>query len=108
MFETGLSDFHKLVVTPLKSNFPKFPPQKRIIIMIIIIIIIIILMIIVIMIIIIIIIIIIITMIIIIITYRSYKILSNDLLRDYLNSLASKENMNLKIISLTSFTKMFI
>ena len=105
MFETGLSDFHKLVVTPLKSNFPKFPPQKRIIIMIIIIIIIIILMIIVIMIIII---IIIITMIIIIITYRSYKILSNDLLRDYLNSLASKENMNLKIISLTSFTKMFI
>ena len=106
MFETGLSDFHKLVVTPLKSNFPKFPPQKRIIIMIIIIIIIIILMIILIMIIIII--IIIIMMIIIIITYRSYKILSNDLLRDYLNSLASKENMNLKIISLTSFTKMFI
>ena len=46
--------------------------------------------------------------IIIIITYRSYKIFSNDLLRDYLNSLASKENMNLKIISLTSFTKMFI
>ena len=86
MFETGLSDFHKLVVTPLKSNFPKSPPQKRIIMIIIIIIIIMI----------------------IIITYRSYKIFSNDLLRDYLNSLASKENMNLKIISLKSFTKMFI
>ena len=84
MFETGLSDFHKLVVTPLKSNFPKSPPQKRIIMIIIIIIMI------------------------IIITYRSYKIFSNDLLRDYLNSLASKENMNLKIISLKSFTKMFM
>ena len=27
-FETGLSDFHKLVVTVLKSTFPKSPPQK--------------------------------------------------------------------------------
>ena len=29
VFETGLSDFHKLVVTPLKSNFPKSPPKKK-------------------------------------------------------------------------------
>ena len=27
VFETGLSDFHKLVVTVLKSNFPKLPPN---------------------------------------------------------------------------------
>ena len=27
MFETGLSDFHKLVVTVLKSTFPKSPPK---------------------------------------------------------------------------------
>ena len=27
VFETGLSDFHKLVVTVLKSTFPKSPPK---------------------------------------------------------------------------------
>ena len=27
MFETGLSDFHKLLVTVLKSTFPKSPPK---------------------------------------------------------------------------------
>ena len=27
MFEKGLSDAHKLVVTVLKSTFPKFPPN---------------------------------------------------------------------------------
>ena len=27
VFETGLSDFHKLVVTVLKSTFPKLPPK---------------------------------------------------------------------------------
>ena len=27
LFETGLSDFHKLVVTVLKSTFPKSPPK---------------------------------------------------------------------------------
>ena len=27
MFETGLSDFHKLVVTVLKSTFPKSPSK---------------------------------------------------------------------------------
>ena len=27
MFETGLSDFHKLVVTALKSSFPKSPSK---------------------------------------------------------------------------------
>ena len=83
MFETGLSDFHKLVVTPLKSNFPKFPPQKRIIIMIIIIIIIIILMIIVIMIIIIIIIIIMMIIIIIIIYIGSKHMVSISVFIDF-------------------------
>ena len=29
VFETGLSDFHKLVVTVLKSTFPKSPPQNN-------------------------------------------------------------------------------
>ena len=43
-----------------------------------------------------------------IITYRSYKNFSNDLLRDDLNSLLSKENMTLKFTSLTSFTKIFM
>ena len=69
MFETGLSDFHKLVVTVLKSTFPKSSPN---------------------------------------IIYKSYKIFSNDLLRDDLNSLLSKENMTLEFTSLTSFTKIFI
>ena len=27
IFETGLSDFHKIVVTVLKSTFPKLPPN---------------------------------------------------------------------------------
>ena len=67
VFKSGLSDFHKLVVTVLKSTFPKSLPK--------------------------------------IITYRSYKNFSNDLLRDYLNSLLSKENMTLECISLKSFTK---
>ena len=40
-----------------------------------------------------------------IITHRSFKNISNDLLRDDLNSLLRKENMNLQITSLTSFTK---
>ena len=70
MFETGLSDFHKLVVTVLKSTFPKSPPK--------------------------------------VITYRSYKSFSNDLFRDDLNSLLSKENMTLDFTSLASFTKIFI
>ena len=69
VFETGLSDFHKLVVTVLKSTFPKSPPK--------------------------------------IITYRSYKNFSNDLFRNDLNSLLSKENMTLEFTSLTSFTKIF-
>ena len=54
---TGLSDFHKLVVTILKSTFPKSPPK--------------------------------------IIASRCYKNFSNDLFRDNLNSLLSKENMTL-------------
>ena len=70
VFETGLSDFHKLVVTVLKSTFPKSPPK--------------------------------------VITYRSYKSFSNDLFRDDLNSLLSKENMTLDFTSLASFTKIFI
>ena len=70
VFETGLSDFHKLVVTVLKSTFPKSPPK--------------------------------------IITYRSYKNFSNDLFRDDLNSLLSKENMTRDFTSLASFTKIFI
>ena len=70
MFETGLSDFHKLVVTVLKPTFPTSPSN--------------------------------------IITYRNYKNFSNDLLRDYFNSLLSKENMSLEFTSLTSFTKIFI
>ena len=70
VFETGLSDFHKLVVTFLKRIFPKSPPK--------------------------------------IILYGSCKKFSNDLLRDDSNSLLSKENMNLKITSLTNFTKIFI
>ena len=69
MFETGLSDFHKLVVTVLKSTFPKSSPN---------------------------------------IIYKSYKIFSNDLLRDDLNSLLSKENMTLEFTGLATFTKIFI
>ena len=57
VFMTGLSDFHKLVVTILKSTFPKSPPK--------------------------------------IIASRCYKNFSNDLFRDNLNSLLSKENMTL-------------
>ena len=66
VFKTGLSDFHKLVVTVLKSTFPKS------------------------------------------LLNRSYKNFSNNLLRDYLNSLLSKENMTLEFTSLTSITKIFI
>ena len=40
-------------------------------------------------------------------TYKSYKNLSNDLLRDDFNSLLCKENMTLEFTSLTSFTKIF-
>ena len=70
MFETGLSDFHKLSVTVLKSTFPKSSAK--------------------------------------IITYRSYKNFSNDLFRDNLNSLLSKENMTHDFTSLASFTRIFI
>ena len=70
MFETGLSDFDKLVVTVLKSTFPKSPSKIR--------------------------------------THRRYKNFLNDLLQDDLNSLLSKENVNLEIASLTNFTKTFI
>ena len=70
VFETGLSDTQKLVVTVLKFNIPKSPSK--------------------------------------LITYKSYKNFSNDLLRDDLNSLLRKENMNLEITNLTSFTKIFV
>ena len=70
VFGTGLSDFHKLVVTVLKSTSPKSPGK--------------------------------------IIIYRSYKNFSNDLFREDLNSLLSKENMTLEFTSLASFTKIFI
>ena len=42
------------------------------------------------------------------ITYRSYKNVSNDLFRDDLNSLLSKENMTLNFTSFANFTKVFI
>ena len=43
-----------------------------------------------------------------IITCRSYKNFSNDLFRDGLNSLLSKENMTLEFTSIPRFTKIFI
>ena len=43
-----------------------------------------------------------------IITYKSYKNFSNDLLRDDLNFLLSKENKTLEFASLTNFTNIFI
>ena len=69
VFETGLSDFYKLIVTVLKSSFPKSSPK---------------------------------------ITYRSNKNFSNNLWRDTLNSLLSKENVTLEFTSLTNFIKICI
>ena len=69
VFETGLSDFHKLLVTVLKGTFPKSPFK--------------------------------------IIIYRSYKNFSNNLFRDDLNSLLSRENMTPEFTSLASLTKIF-
>ena len=43
-----------------------------------------------------------------ILTCRSYKNFSNDLFRDGLNSLLSKENMTLEFTSIPRFTKIFI
>ena len=42
------------------------------------------------------------------ITCRSYKNFSNDLFRDDLNSLLSKENMTLDFTSFANFTRIFI
>ena len=79
MFETGLSYFHKLGVTVLKSTFPKLPPplspQKKIITHR---------------------------------NHKNFsKDLSRDDLNDDF-SLLSKKNMNLEITSRRSFTKIFI
>ena len=70
VIETGLSDFHKLVVTVLQTIFPKSPPK--------------------------------------ITAYRNYQNYSNNLLRDDLNSLLTKENMILGFTSFISFTIIFI
>ena len=70
VFQTGLSDFHKLIVTVLKSIFPKSLPK--------------------------------------LIKYRSCKNFSNDLFRDNLNFLLSKENITLEFTSLRSFPKILI